>query len=251
MGAWIIGPRPGPGARLRLFCFPYGGAGASLYRGWSAALPATVAVCPVQLPGRENRLTEPSFRRLQPLIQALADGLTPYLDLPFALFGHSMGALVSFELARELRRRGRFPACLLVSSFRAPHLPDPDPPIYHLPDAEFIQELADLGGTPPEVLENAELMELVLPRLRADLEVCDTYSYVPEAPLACPITALGGVDDQEVRPEELEGWREHTSGAFRLRLFSGDHFYLHDAGSALQQAVVEELMPVLTVARPR
>jgi surfactin synthase thioesterase subunit len=205
----------------------------------------------VQLPGRENRLAEPSYRRLQPLVQAVADGLTPNLDGPFALFGHSMGALVSFELARELRRRGRFPACLLLSSFRAPHLPDPDPPIYHLPDAEFIQELVDLGGTPPEVLENAELMELVLPRLRADLEVCDTYSYAPEAPLACPITVFGGVDDQEVHPEELEGWREHTSGAFHLRLYAGGHFYLHETGGALQQAVAEELAHVLTPAPPR
>jgi medium-chain acyl-[acyl-carrier-protein] hydrolase len=251
VGAWIVGPRLSPDARLRLFCFPYGGAGASLYRGWSAALPATVAVCPVQLPGRENRLAEPSFRRLQPLVQALADGLTPHLDVPFALFGHSLGALVSFELARELRRRGRYPASLLVSSFRAPHLPDPDPPIYHLPDAEFIQELVELGGTPPEVLENAELMELVLPRLRADLEVCDTYAYLPETPLACPIAVFGGVDDQEVRPEELAGWREHTSGAFRLRLFTGDHFYVHSMGGALQQAVAEELMRVLTAAQPR
>ena len=248
MGAWIIGPRPGPGARLRLFCFPYGGAGASLYRGWSAVLPATVAVCPVQLPGRENRLDEPMFRRLQPLVQAVADGLTPYLDAPFALFGHSMGALVSFELARELRRRGRFPASLLVSSFRAPHLPDPDPPIYHLPDPEFIQELVELGGTPPEILANAELMGLVLPRLRADLEVCDTYAYLPESPLACPIAAFGGVEDQEVHRQELEGWREHTSGAFHLRLFPGDHFYVHDTGGALQRAVAGELAHLVDAA---
>lgn len=248
MGSWIVGPGLAAQARLRLFCFPYGGGGAALYRDWSAAMPAGVAVCPVQLPGRENRLGEPPFRRLEPLVKAAAAALTPYLDHPFALFGHSMGAVTSFELTRELRRRGFRPAALLVSAFRAPHLPDPDPPIFHLPDQEFIQELIELGGTPPEVLGNAELMQLVLPRLRADLEICDTYRYAPESPLTCPLAVFGGEGDREVSPEELAGWREHTTGPFRLRLFPGGHFYFHEANDALKQAVAAELVRALPAA---
>ncbi len=175
---WLRSPKPNPQASLRLFCFPYVGGGALIFRTWPNSLPATAEVCPVELPGRGTRLKETPFTRLLPLVQALAQALLPHLDKPFAFFGHSMGALISFELTRQLRRLyGLVPLHLFVSAHRAPQLPDPDPPIHTLPEAEFMEELRCLNGTPKEVLEQPELMELMLPILRADFALCETYIY--------------------------------------------------------------------------
>ena len=240
--AWVRCSQPHPQARLRLFCFPYAGGGASIYRTWSAGLPRDIEVCAIQLPGRENRLSDPPFIRLTLLVRTLAQVLGPYLDIPFAFFGHSMGALLSFELARHLRRQKRSgPVHLFVSGHRAPQLPDPDPPIHRLPDPMFVAELRRLNGTPEEVLQNAELRQLVLPVLRADFAICETYDYSSEEPLDCPIFAFGGTQDDEVSRDELGAWREQTSSSFRLRMFPGDHFFLHSAQALLMQDIAEEL----------
>ncbi|HEX2093650.1 MAG TPA: thioesterase domain-containing protein, partial [Longimicrobiaceae bacterium] len=175
---WVVRRPLNPHTRLRLFCFPYAGGGASIFRTWSQSLPPEVDVCPVQLPGRESRLREPPFDRLLPLVRTLADVLAPYMDLPFALYGYSNGALMSFELARELRRRGmRGPVHLFVAACPAPHLPDKDPPIHALPDVELIREIRRLNGTPEEILQNEELMTLLIPLLRADSAIHETYVY--------------------------------------------------------------------------
>jgi medium-chain acyl-[acyl-carrier-protein] hydrolase len=243
---WITYAQPNPRARLRLFCLPYAGGGATIFRTWPDALPPEVAIFPVQLPGRENRLREPPFTGMLPLVQTLAQVLRPYLTMPFALFGHSMGALMSFELARQLRRAQHpLPRHVFVSGFRAPQLPDPDPPIHALPEAEFIAELRRLNGTPEEVLQNAELMQLVLPALRADFAILETYAYAREAPLECPITVFGGLDDDEMPAEQLAAWREQTRGAFRLHLFPGDHFFIHSARTALLETLSQELAQLL------
>lgn len=239
---WLAYFKPNPGARLRLFCFPYAGGSAAIYRGWAERLPKEVEVCPVQLPGRDRRIHEPAFMEASALAAACIEALQPYFDKPFALFGHSMGALLSFEIARQLRRLGMAaPSHLFVAGRAAPHLPDLQPPKHGLPDAELIEELRRLNGTPPDILENEELMRLMLPLLRADFAVCETASYAPEPPFEFPITAMGGIHDPDVSCERLEAWREQTNGQFMRRLFPGDHFFLHTAHLHLLQAFYRDL----------
>lgn len=235
-------PAPNAAARLRLFCFPYAGGGASVFREWAGALPADVELVAVQLPGREGRLGEPPFKALPPLVAALAEALAPALDRPYACFGHSMGAWLSYELTRLRRRQQQtLPLRLFVSACRAPDLPDRSPPIYHLPDAAFLAELRRLGGIPDAVFAQRELMQLLMPLLRADMEVCDRYEHRPESPLAVPISVFGGADDEDVSTEELRHWQAHTTAPCTVRLFPGNHFYLQSARPALLAAITAEL----------
>jgi acyl transferase domain-containing protein/surfactin synthase thioesterase subunit/acyl carrier protein len=246
--SWIVRFQPQSEAKLRLFCFPYAGAGASIFRSWAKAFPPEIEVCALQLPGREDRLGEPPSTRFAPLMQALVPIIQPYLDLPFTFFGHSMGALVSFELVRELRRQNcPSPAHLLVSALRAPQLPDLNLPIHRLPEPKFIEALQQLKGTPEGILQNADLMRLLSPTIRADLAIAENYIYSAQAPLACPITAFGGQEDSIVRPEQLAGWKEQTLSAFRLQMFPGDHFFLHSDREDLLKAIIEELTQPLSV----
>lgn len=195
-----------------------------------------------QLPGRVPRLREPPHTILTTLVEEIAHVIRPYLDRPFAFFGHSMGAMISFELARLLRRdEANAPLHLFVSGRRAPQIPDTDPVAYNLPDAEMIKELRRLNGTPPEVLEHPELMQLMLPLLRADFEVVKTYCYLVEPPLDCPLSAFGGLQDTEAQREHLEGWREQTTPNFTLRMFDGDHFFIQQAEPVLLRALAQEL----------
>jgi medium-chain acyl-[acyl-carrier-protein] hydrolase len=225
--SWIVSSRPKPQAGVRLFCLPCAGAGASRFASWSAGLGPEVEVCPLQPPGREERLAEPAFTRLGPFVAALADAIDFHLERPYALFGHSLGALVAFELTRALRRAGRpLPVVLFVAAFRAPHLPDPAPPLHDAPLPVFRAELQRLNGTPAEVLENDELMRLVEPTLRADFAVHETYVHTPEPPLSCPISVLGGLDDREVDGDGLAEWRRHTDRPLTLRMLPGDHFFV-------------------------
>ena len=227
---WFTSPRPNPRALLRLFCFPYAGGGAAIYRVWPHSLPSEVEVCVTHLPGRGTRLREQPFTSLDALVEAAAEAIAPLLDKPFAFFGHSMGAMISFELARRLREQDRpQPAYLFISGRRAPHLPNHDPITYNLPEVELVRELRRLNGTPREVLEHPELMELMIPLLRADFSVVETYVYRPGVPLDCPLTVFGGLEDSDVSREQLEAWREHITGKFALRMLPGDHFFLNDA----------------------
>jgi medium-chain acyl-[acyl-carrier-protein] hydrolase len=240
--SWIACRIPNPQARLRLFCFPYAGTGPSIFRTWSDGLPADVEVCPVQFPGRGTRLMETPFTQLAPLVQALARALVPLLDKPFAFFGHSLGALVGFELARQLRRQsGVQPVRLFVSADRAPQIPRRDRPIHALPEEEFLDELRRLNGIPGKVLENVELMQVMLPVLRADLAVHETYIYSTEPPLNCPISTFGGLQDHKVSRGDLEAWRDQTSVSFSLQMIPGDHFFLNTIRPLLLQALSQEL----------
>ncbi|HAJ59522.1 MAG TPA: hypothetical protein DCP31_09835 [Cyanobacteria bacterium UBA8543] len=244
---WITHPPLNSQARLRLFCFPHAGAGASIYRAWSDNLPPEIEVCPIQLPGREDRLGETPFTRLLPLIGTLAPLLRPYLDIPFAFFGHSFGALLSFELAREFRKQ-KFPTPvhLFVSGSRAPQIPDLDLPIHRLPDPKFIESLRRFNGTRPEVLQNPELLQLFLPALRSDFAILETYFYATQERLNCPISAFGGLEDKKVSYEQLDAWRDQTHGDFTLQMFPGDHFFWHNNHKSLLKAIAHEIQkPVL------
>ena len=225
---WIKRTRQDPQTRFRLFCFPYAGGGASFFRTWRERLPSDIEVCAIQLPGRENRLNETPFAKLSSLIDALADVLYPYMDFPFAFFGHSLGALISFELTRWLRRqKAPCPIQLFVSGSRAPQIPNPDPPIHQLPDVEFIEEMRRFNGTPKALLDNPEFMEVFLPLLRSDIGLNETYVYDHEPPFDCPISAFGGLEDEEVSREELAGWCDQTRSRFNIQMFPGDHFFLN------------------------
>jgi medium-chain acyl-[acyl-carrier-protein] hydrolase len=198
------------------------------------------------LPGRGTRFSEPLFTDLAPLIEAAGTALAPELATgrSFALFGHSMGSLLAFELARWLRRHGgRAPSHVFASGHGAPQLPPEDAPIHALPHDEFIAALRDLNGTPPEVLEHAELLELLLPVLRADCGVSEKYTYTDEPPLECPVTALGGASDPDVPVDRLEAWRAQTRGAFTARVLPGDHFYLQSAQALVVETLVAALAP--------
>nr|QEO73761.1 thioesterase [uncultured bacterium] len=244
---WVKSPRPNPAARRRLFCFPHAGGGALTYRTWPEALPAEVEVRPIHLPGRESRIGEPAFDNLGALVDALVPELLPLLDRPFAFFGHSMGAMIGFEVARRLRaKRLAGPRQMFVSGRRAPQLPAKDERrTFDLPKDEFVEELGRLNGTPREVLEHPELLELILPILRADFSVCQTYSYVPGEPLDIPITVLGGSEDSDVSRAGLEAWREQTSGAFKLHMLPGDHFFINSARARVCHLVGGELNDLL------
>jgi len=241
--SWVTCPQPVQEASIRLFCFPYAGGGASIFRTWPDELPSSIEVCPIQLPGRENWFTEPPYKQLLPLVQVLAEVLDPYLDLPFIFFGHSMGALICFELARRLRKINALqPVHLFISGHRAPHLLPAKRPIHQLPDSRFLEELRDLSGTPEEVLQNIELMQLLLPTLRADFSIVETYVYIEESPLDCSITAFGGLQDPEVHPEDLKAWQTQTHSEFTLHMYSGDHFFLRSAQTMLLEVISKKLM---------
>jgi surfactin synthase thioesterase subunit len=229
-------------ARLRLFCFPYAGAGASIFHGWAEELPAGIEVCAIQLPGRENRIAETPFSSVSALIPPLVDAVRPLLDLPVAVFGHSMGALLGFEFGRALRRTLRLqPVHLFVSAHRAPQRTRVYRRRSQLGETEFLDELRRLNGTRPGVLEHEELRDLVVSLMRADLAVCDTYHYAHEAPLDCAISAFGGLADREVDRAALAPWRAQTSDRFELRMLPGDHFFIRESPAALLEAISSDV----------
>lgn len=227
---------------LRLFCFPYAGGSASIYSSWSKLLPRSVEICAIQLPGRGHRFAEQPFHDLHSLVTWAALSMRGYLDKPFAFFGHSMGALISFELARYFRRK-QFPSPirLLLSGYGAPKVSDPKASIYDLPDSDFIDRLRRFNGTPPQILEEPDMLELVMPILRADFCLCDTYRYASESPLSTPITVFGGTEDCEVSPDQLLAWRDETRGGFTLHLIPGDHFFIHTSVQLLIERLSHEL----------
>ena len=242
---WVANHNTNSNAKLRLFCFPFAGGGASTFSSWSTSLNSNIEICPIELPGRGYRIAEQPFARLEPLVSELALALLPYLNKPFAFFGHSMGGLVSFELAHLLRKDyGLNLVHLFVSGRRAPQISKHKPPIHHLPKPDFIGELSRLNGTSEAVLQNTELMELFLPVLRADFATIETYVYTPKPPLCCPITALGGLQDK-VSCEALEAWREQTSANFSMQMFQGDHFFINSNKSALLQFLDRELQTMV------
>lgn len=226
----------------RLFCFPYAGGGPAVFGRWQTGLPDDLELWAAHFPGRGSRFREPPYNRLTSLVEILYQAIQPLLDRPFAFFGHSLGALVAFELARHLHRcKLPQPTTLFVSACSAPHIRDPRPPIHDLPEGEFLETLRRLKGTPPEVLGQPETMALILPALRADFEVLETYLYAPGNSLSCPIIAFGGLKDPWIGPERLQCWAMHTSSTFKLQFFPGDHFFLNTAREALLASIALEV----------
>jgi len=242
--SWIKLPAPNLQSRLRLFCFPYAGGAASIFRHWPDHIASGIEICPVQLPGREERIAERAITRLTHLVKTLSVVLTSYMDRPFAFYGHSMGTLIAFELARELRRQKRpGPVGLFVSSRCAPHVSDPDPPLHQLSDTEFIEGVRRYNGTSEEVLQNKQLMDLLMPLLRADFELCETYNCRDEVPLDCAISAYAG--QREIASELIDDWAQQTTGQFETMLLPGGHFFLNREREKFVGAISSRLLGYL------
>ncbi|MGK7891073.1 MAG: alpha/beta fold hydrolase, partial [Leptolyngbyaceae cyanobacterium] len=231
---WLTCYQPQPQAQLRLFCFPHGGGGPQIYRDWAKALPDQIEVFALNLPGRGSRRAEPAITQMDDLAATIVTALKGHLDKPIAFFGHSVGALVCFETARRLRAAGLpLPIRLLVSAHKAPHESLTQQATYSLPDAELVQFIRSLGLVPDDVLDNEELVQFILPPIKADFEVSETYQYQEEPPLSCPISALGGTQDGAVAASDLEAWRGYTAADFFVQLYDGDHFYTQSQEEAL------------------
>ena len=235
----FIGVPDNSSARVRLFCLPYAGAGTAPFHAWPSVLPRDIQVCPIRLPGREGRLKETPYTSVTLLVDDLAPELLPHLDKPFALFGHSMGAIIAFELARELRRRfARVPLRLFASACRAPHRPLTDAALSGLPRDLLLAEVQrQYGEIDRAVLASPALLDLVVPALRADLTMIEAYRYVEETPLDCPISVLGGSHDATVCEADLLAWSRHTGVGFDRCLLPGGHHFLASARDALLDVV--------------
>jgi medium-chain acyl-[acyl-carrier-protein] hydrolase len=236
---WLRESRAAAG-RSRLVCFPHAGAGAAAYHGWAELLAPEVRVSVVQLPGREDRIREPRYDSVGPLLDDLLPVLAA-LDEPFAFFGHSMGALVAYEATRRLRDLALpQPTHLFVSGRQAPHVPDRDAHIARLPSEEFLRAVQTLNGFPAEVLADRELARLVEPTLRADFALCEGYRFTPGEPLDRPISAFGGTGD-DVGRDDLDRWRSLTRCRFELRMLPGDHFFVAAQRHRVTAAILADL----------
>lgn len=236
---------PNPAARARLFCFPYAGSGTASYRDWSGWLPADIEVAAVQLPGREWRIQEALLEDMQVLAADSANAIAPLLDKPFALLGTSMGGLLIYEVARQLRRQGLpQPLCLFPLACGAPHTPETH--LFHnLSDAELVAEIQDFGVMADETVQNPELLELVLPILRADCVAHETYRYQDEPPFDFPIWVYGGMGDVTMERDRLEAWAEHTTAESRVHMINGGHLFVDERADLLLQSLARRLYQAL------
>lgn len=231
------------GARKRIFAFPHSGAGSSFYHQWAMNFDKDdIDFLGIQLPGRESRFQEVPFSSIESLLHNLSIAIKPLLDKPYVLFGHSLGALIAYELCRKLHQEGfLLPRRLYVSGFRSPELPNPNLELHELPDDQITEALKTYAGTPNEILLNRELMQIFLPLLRADFRLHETWSYEASVPLPCPITALSGKQDCITLPTSMYNWEAQTSSLFEHYIYSGDHFFLNQHQQDIIQHIYREL----------
>jgi len=216
-------------AKLRLFCFPYAGGGASGFYAWANELPSDVEIIGIQMANLKSRFKESPTKSVKSVVEMLAYAIYPKLNKPFSFFGHSLGALIGFELARKLSKQYGFrPIHLFVSGMRAPQITDSRAPIHSLKESEFLVELhRRYEGLPDEFLQCPDIMKDLLPGLRADFKMYESYTYIDDNPLDCHITAFGGLQDYSVSRKDLEAWRNQTMRAFALYMVPGNHFFIY------------------------
>jgi len=231
-------------ARLRLFCFPYAGGGTTEYRTWKPYFPGSVDICPIVLPGRETRLNEAPYHDMTKLVPVLADALWPLMRrTPYAFTGHSMGAWIAYELAREMRRRGRpQPVHLFLSARRPIDVPAPVSDLHHLPEREFVAAIQDrYNAIPKMILDNPDVLRIFLPAMRADFTLGETFMPVTEAPVDIPISAYTGTGDKVVARATVEQWDRHTTAEFTHRELPGGHFFLRESVDLLTHGIAGTL----------
>jgi len=235
---WFVIPKPNINADLKLICFPYAGGNASIFMPWIKNLPSNVELVIVQAPGRGARMGEEAYSDMNDLIGDLIKVIPSVLNKPYILFGHSLGSRIAFELMNQLKKFDyELPQHFIASGSRGPHLKCTKESIYKLPQDEFIEELKSLNGTPKEIIENKELMELFLPLLKADFELADRYYYTGTSGFNCPISVFGGQDDTGISLSELNSWGDLFETDADINLFPGDHFFIDSQSSLIQQKV--------------
>lgn len=248
--SWWLPIKSNPSAPLQLICLPYAGGSAANFLPWRGLLEADVDVHALQLPGRGGRLGEPPIGALDELIPQIGAALLPLLAKPIVLFGHSLGALLAFEMCRWMRRHQHAaPLHLFVSGRRAPQIPSVVPITSADGDDAFVAYLAGLNGTPNQVLESTELMQLMLPALRADFRLGENYQYANDERLSCPVTAFGGSDDEESHDGRLDAWAMQTSGSFGRHIFEGDHFFIHSRQQEIVAVIDRRLRALIAAQR--
>ena len=243
---WFFCKKPKPQASIRLFCFPFGGGGASIFHSWSDAMGDDIEVRALQLPGREGRFQEPRAKNLDTLIHNMVQALEAYQDKPFAFFGYSLGSLLAFEVCRELRKQNmKIPMHLFIAALSPPQLPPPHPPISSLDDKEFIQKVEYYYQPGGEAWNNLELREFLLPVLKDDIALYESYVYRQEPPLTCPIDVFAGDRDRATPVESTQYWSVQTSSEMKRHLFTGSHFFIDHAVDEIQRLVSDSLNPGL------
>ncbi len=243
---WFLIPERLADPAMRLVCLPYAGGSAAVYRPWAAVLAPDIEVLSAQLPGRGWRLREAPSRNLHALADELADAIAELGDLPVAVFGHSMGSWIGLEVVRRLEAMGRPPVRFFASGRQAPTLGCTQPRMAHLSDDEFIREMGErYGGIPEEILAERELLELLLPSVRADIELLERHEHVPGRPVSIPIHAIVGDRDTVVAPEEMAPWAEETARGFRVTALPGGHFYFQPDPAPLLSILRRDLEEVL------
>lgn len=238
---WLVTHNALPNPRMRLFCFPYSGGAAHVFSKWPERLSNDVEVVAIQPPGRSNRFTEPLISTIEPMVQGATEAMRSKLDKPFAVFGHSLGAAVAFEVCKRLEAEGFQPEVFIPSGRNAPHVETDKKPLHQLSDQEFIEEIKTFNGTPAEVLDNPELMELMVPILKADFGISETYQPDLTHQVKSRINAFGGNRDPHVEDEGIDGWGQYTASSFESNILDGDHFFIHGEATEFFQ-ILNELL---------
>lgn len=242
--AWLHRVKASPAATLRLYAFPFAGGGASAYFPWAAHLDTRIELWAIRFPGRETRLREKPLTSFAEALVRLRTELAPHFAAPYALMGHSLGAVFAYALARELQAAGRpGPRALILAGARPPVHPVPEPLLAPMPDGEFVAALRDrYNGIPPAVLANPELLALVLPTLRADISLYESYQHTAGPAIRCPVAAFGGERDPLVSATDLAEWSTLVTGPLTTRTFPGDHFFLQADPASAARAAQEFLL---------
>jgi medium-chain acyl-[acyl-carrier-protein] hydrolase len=248
-GSFDPGVRSSIGAsaiRTRLYCLPHAGGTARIFHPWRRLLRADIEICTLEYPGHGCRLGEPLLDTIEQMAQSIADQLVRDRNLPYALFGHSMGSMVAFETCRVLAARGApMPSLLIASGHRGPRVPRSSPPVHDASHETFIEHLRELGATPPELFGTPDLLDLMLPILRTDFRACETYLPPKRPPLPVPIAVYGGLGDDDTSRETLLAWQEETSGPCVVRMFPGGHFFIHDSADHVVSALERDIVGAL------
>ncbi len=243
---WIINEcKKSP--KIRLFCFPYAGGGASVFKGWSEKIIDEVEICAIQTPGHEQRICEKPISSMTEIIYALCDEIYPLTDLPYVFFGHSLGGLECFALYREfIKRKYNLPKLLILSGCRPPFKPEPRP-IYHLEGQSFIEALKNYNGTSEEVLLNSELMSFLFPMLKADFTLAEKYMDFNVEKHDIDITIMSGISDIDASPEFMHDWQEYTNKTFTQYIFQGDHFFINSKNDEIIERINYSLRNIIDI----
>jgi medium-chain acyl-[acyl-carrier-protein] hydrolase len=241
---WLIATPVRHSAQIRLFCFPYAGGTASSYRTLGQLIPDSVELMAIQLPGRDERICEPPETSLANIVGSIVKEVTPYLDKPYATFGHSLGTILGYEVVKELaNRRLPMPQHMVMSARGAPHaVQNQNQRRYLLPDDQFIEELRKLEGSPPELLQNRELMQLLLPSLRADFYLAESYASTDRWRVPCSMSVYGGTADFAVTRRDLEEWQAYSADMIKLRIFPGGHFFINSCRDLFAQVLIQDIL---------